>query len=122
MGHAQPTFSLADFLAWEETQPERHEFVRGEVSAMVGALRVHGLVSGNVFATLREQLRGSPCRAFNETMKLQIAEDVLFLIQAWARLQKRIASRPQLASRSTTKPDKAISSERRSPPNRWLSR
>ncbi len=78
MGHAQPTFSLADFLAWEETQAERHEFVRGEVFAMVGARRVHGLVCGNVFATLRQQLRGSPCRAFNETMKLQVADDVLF--------------------------------------------
>jgi len=28
MGHAQPILSLADFLAWEETQSERHEFVR----------------------------------------------------------------------------------------------
>ena len=69
--------SLADFLAWEETQSERHEFVRGEVFAMVGARRVHGLVSLNVAAALKSQLRGSPCRAFNETMKLQAAEDVL---------------------------------------------
>jgi transcription-repair coupling factor (superfamily II helicase) len=53
------------------------EFVRGEVFAMVGARRVHGLVSLNVAAALKSQLRGSPCRAFNETMKLQAAEDVL---------------------------------------------
>ena len=78
MGHAQPIFSLDDFLAWEETQPERHEFVRGEVFAMVGARRVHGIVSGNIFATLRQQLRGSPCRAFNESMKLKAAENALF--------------------------------------------
>ena len=78
MGHAQPIFSLDDFLAWEETQPERHEFVRGEVFAMVGARRVHGIVSGNIFATLRQQLRGSACRAFNESMKLKAAENALF--------------------------------------------
>ena len=78
MGHAQPIFSLDDFLAWEETQPERHEYVCGEVFAMVGARRVHGLVSGNIFATLRQQLRGSPCRAFNESMKLKAAENALF--------------------------------------------
>jgi len=78
MGHAQPTFSLSDFLAWEEAQPERHEFVRGEVFAMVGARRVHGLVSLNLAAALKSQLRGSPCRVFSETMKLQVAEDVLF--------------------------------------------
>jgi len=78
MGHAQPVMTLADFLAWEESQAERHEFVRGEVFAMVGARRVHGIVSGNVFATLRQLLRGSPCRAFTESMKLQVADDVLF--------------------------------------------
>lgn len=70
--------TLADFLAWEETQPCRHEFVRGEVFAMVGARRVHGIVSGNVFATLRQQLRGTPCQAFTESMKLRVADDVLF--------------------------------------------
>ena len=78
MGHAQPQFSLTDFLAWEETQAERHEFVRGEVFAMVGARRVHGLVSLNIAAALKSQLRGSVCRVFNETMKLQVADDVLF--------------------------------------------
>ena len=78
MGHAQPIFSLDDFLAWEQTQTERHEYVCGEVFAMVGARRVHGLVSGNIFATLRQQLRGSPCRAFTESMKLKAAPNVLF--------------------------------------------
>jgi Uma2 family endonuclease len=78
MGQPQPTFSLADFLAWEETQAERHEFVRGEVFAMVGARRVHGIVSLNVAASLKGQLRGSPCRVFNESMKLRVADDVLF--------------------------------------------
>ena len=74
---AQLKFSLVDFLAWEETQTERHEFVRGEVFAMTGARRVHGLVSGNIFATLRQLLRGSPCRAFTESMKVQPAADVM---------------------------------------------
>ncbi len=78
MGHAQAILSLDDFLAWEETQTERHEFVRGEVFAMVGARRVHGIVSGNIFATLRQQLRGSPCRAFTESMKLKAADNALF--------------------------------------------
>jgi hypothetical protein len=33
MGQAPPILSLADFLAWEETQSERHEFVRGDLTA-----------------------------------------------------------------------------------------
>ena len=78
MGQAQPAMTLADFLTWEATQAERHEFVRGEVFAMVGARRVHGIVSGNIFATLHQQLRGTPCRTFIEGLKLQVADDVLF--------------------------------------------
>ena len=70
--------TLDDFLAWEESQAERHEFVRGEVFAMVGARRVHGIVSLNIAAGLKAQLRGSRCRAFTEAMKLKLADDVLF--------------------------------------------
>lgn len=78
MGHAQPVMTLAEFLAWEETQPERHEFLRGEVFAMVGARRVHGIVSLNIAAGLKALLRGSRCQVFTESMKLQVADDVLF--------------------------------------------
>ncbi len=78
MGHAQPVTTLAEFLAWEETQPERHEFLRGQVFAMVGARRVHGIVSLNIAAGLKALLRGSRCQVFTASMKLQVAVDVLF--------------------------------------------
>lgn len=69
---------LLEFLAWENTQAERHEFLRGEVFAMVGARRVHGVVSLNIASALKSHLKGSPCRAFMEGMKLQAADDALF--------------------------------------------
>jgi Uma2 family endonuclease len=71
MGNALPKMSLQDFLAWEDAQPERHEFVRGEVYAMVGARRVHNKVSGSVYSSLLQQLKGTRCEAFIETAKLQ---------------------------------------------------
>lgn len=70
--------TLADFLAWEEVQPERHEFYRGDAFAMVGGRRINNLVTGNLFAALKAHLKGSPCRAFVESMKLQVADDALF--------------------------------------------
>lgn len=33
--------TAAQFLAWEETQTVKHEFVRGEVVAMAGAGKAH---------------------------------------------------------------------------------
>lgn len=70
--------TLADYLPWENAQETRHEFYRGEVFAMVGARRVHGLVAGNLFASFKLHLKGSPCRAFIESMKVQVASDAIF--------------------------------------------
>lgn len=70
--------SLAEFLDWENAQETRNEFYRGEVFAMVGARRVHGIVAGNVFAAFKHQLKGSPCRAFIEALKVQVGDDAVF--------------------------------------------
>jgi Uma2 family endonuclease len=74
---AQPQFSLEAYLAWEETQPERHEFYKGEVFAMMGARRVHGRLVSNLGRRIAEALNGSPCQVFHEGMKLQIADDTV---------------------------------------------
>jgi Uma2 family endonuclease len=78
MGLAQKKLSFEDFLDWENTQTTRHEFYRGEVFAMVGARRTHGMVAGNVFAGLKDQIKGSPCLAFIESMKVQPNFDSIF--------------------------------------------
>jgi len=78
MALAQQHLSLQDYLDWENQQPERHEYYRGEVFAMVGARRVHGRVVSNLNRRLAEQLDGTPCQVFPEGMKLQIADDAIF--------------------------------------------
>lgn len=70
--------TVTEFLAWENTQDTRQEFDGGEVFAMVGARRVHGLVAGNAFAALKQHLKGTPCRAFIESMKVQPHDDAMF--------------------------------------------
>jgi Uma2 family endonuclease len=70
--------TLAEYLAWENQQETRHEFYRGEVFAMVGVRRVHGLVGLNVAAALKTHLKGGPCRTFAESLKLQVGNDMLF--------------------------------------------
>lgn len=78
MGLPLERLTLPEYLAWENDQVERHEFYEGEVFAMVGARRVHLLVTGNLFAALKEHLKGTRCRAFSESGKLQAAADKLF--------------------------------------------
>ena len=77
MGQALARLSLQEFLAWEEEQAERHEFHSGEVFAIVGARRVHGLIALNIAAALKTQLKGSPCRAFADPMKVRVGADTI---------------------------------------------
>ena len=44
---------------------------------MAGARRVHGFIGLNIAASLKSQLKGSPCRAFADSMKLRIAADTI---------------------------------------------
>ena len=73
----QPKLTLEAFLAWENEQPEKHEFHRGEVFAMVGARRAHGRTVINLIRRLSEALDLSPCQVFAETMKVQIGDDTV---------------------------------------------
>lgn len=65
-------FSAEDYLAWEAEQGQKYEYLLGDVYAMAGASDAHVTISGNLFAQLRGQLRGKPCRAYISDMKLQL--------------------------------------------------
>lgn len=65
-------FTAADYLAWEVDQPERHDFVDGEVYAMSGGEDRNATVAGNVYMALREHLRGSACRVYAVDVRLHV--------------------------------------------------
>lgn len=61
---ARERMPLAEFLAWEDAQPVRHERVGGHVWAMFGGTLNHNRIAGNVWAALRQRLHGKGCEAF----------------------------------------------------------
>lgn len=72
-------FDAAAYLAWEEVQEARHEYLTGEVFAMVGVRQSHNLATLNLYSNLRQALKGSPCRIFVEAIKARIeAADCFF--------------------------------------------
>ena len=75
MGHAAQkiAFSAPDYLHWETTQLDRHEYLNGEVFAMAGADDRHVTVAGNVYMALRQHLSGGPCRTYMSDMRVQVA-------------------------------------------------
>jgi len=60
-----------NFLAWEQQQAERYEFVGGDVRLMVGAAMGHNTVADNVHVALANRLRGSGCRAWRADSRVR---------------------------------------------------
>jgi len=100
---AKTRFDADAYLAWEAQQPDKSEYVDGEIFAMVGVRRQHATVAGNIFATLREHLRGTPCLPFISDMKLRVAitdafyyPDVMVTCDARDRRADLYVEHPQL--------------------------
>ncbi|BAI72345.1 hypothetical protein AZL_017070 [Azospirillum sp. B510] len=74
----QSRMTLDEFLAWEERQDSRHELLQGEIVAMVGGTVAHNQISGNIYVALRAALRGTPCRVFQETMRILVDGSVFY--------------------------------------------
>ena len=69
---SQPRFSYTDYLAWEQAQTERHEYLGGEVFARAGGTTVHNTLSLNIAMALRAQTRATPCRVYMADVKLRV--------------------------------------------------
>ena len=64
--------SPEEYLKLEELSQLKHEYIQGEIYAMAGASDSHVTVAGNLFALLRNHVRGSGCRAYMSDMKARI--------------------------------------------------
>jgi hypothetical protein len=73
--------AVDDYLAGEKDGEVRHEYVAGQVYAMTGASRTHGLIAGALFAHLRPLARDHGCQLFANDMKVhvhQAGEDAFY--------------------------------------------
>ena len=68
----EPELDIDAYMAWEEDQPERHEYLGGEVFAMSGGTDAHYTILLNTATSLKATLAGKPCRAFISGMKLRV--------------------------------------------------
>ena len=69
------TYSESDYLAYEAQSPVRHEYIAGEIFAMTGASIRHNIIALNIATALRTHLRGTPCRALMEGVKLYLKKE-----------------------------------------------
>ncbi len=71
-------YTPEEYLALEEQSEERHEYYRGQIYAMSGASDSHNQIAGNMYMSLRQQLRAKPCRVYINDMRLLIKKSGLY--------------------------------------------
>jgi Uma2 family endonuclease len=68
----------AEYLAFERSSEEKHEFLNGEIFAMAGAKENHNLIVGNAYASLHSQVRNRPCRVYLSDLRVKIPDTGLY--------------------------------------------
>jgi Uma2 family endonuclease len=65
-------YTVEEYLALEETAPEKHEYLDGRLYAMTGGTGTHAQLTANVIGQLYMQLRGRPCRVYSGDLNVRV--------------------------------------------------
>ena len=68
--------TVAEYLAWEESQELKHEYIDGEVIEMSGGTLQHALIGNNVGGALRQDIGRADCFVLNSEMRIKVGETV----------------------------------------------
>ena len=66
--------TVEEYLAWEETNFERHEYIDGEVRCMAGATGRHNRIMSNTNTAIGRQLDDSNCFLLSSEMRVKAGE------------------------------------------------
>lgn len=68
-----PQLTPEEYLAWEEKQIEKYEYIDGQVYAMGGGSKNHSLIAVRVTTLLANHLEEGNCETGNSDLKINIA-------------------------------------------------
>ncbi|MBD2429557.1 Uma2 family endonuclease [Phormidium sp. FACHB-1136] len=66
-----PHLNPDEYLVWEETQPEKYEYIDGEVYAIGGGSVNHGRIAIRLTSLFEAHIEGSPCITGNSDIKVK---------------------------------------------------
>lgn len=69
---AKPRFTPQEYLAMERAADYKSEYVSGEIFAMAGTSYRHTIIVANLLRELGGQLRGGPCRAVANDLRVSV--------------------------------------------------
>jgi Uma2 family endonuclease len=74
----QPRLTPEEYLALERTAAYKSEYYAGELFAMAGASERHVSIVANLMYLLVGQLKGRPCKAYANDMRLKVSPTGLY--------------------------------------------
>ena len=78
VAYGKQKFTIEEYLEMDNAAFEKHEYYEGEIFAMPALKLPHNRISGNLFATLHQKLRGKKCRPYNSDQRIHIVANTLF--------------------------------------------
>lgn len=69
-----PSLTPEEYLIWEEQQPEKHEYINGQIYAMGGGSKNHSLIAVRLLTILANHLGNGPCEVGNSDLCVKIAD------------------------------------------------
>jgi Uma2 family endonuclease len=78
VAYGKKKFTIEEYLEFERSSPEKHEYFQAEIFAMSGAGFAHNVIFVNVLTRLAYDLKGNPCQPFGSDMRTHIPENTLF--------------------------------------------
>jgi len=74
----QPRLTPEEYLALERTAEYKSEYLAGEIFAMAGASERHVSIVANLMYILVGQLKGRPCKAYANDLRLKVSPTGLY--------------------------------------------
>ncbi len=74
----EPKYTPEQYLALERKQEYKNEYFNGQIFAMGGAGRQHNQITFNIAGELRSHLKGRPCVAYVNDMRVKVSQTGLY--------------------------------------------
>jgi len=65
-------YTVEEYLGFERSSAEKHEYIDGQIIAMAGASRKHNLIGVNFSVEIRFQLKGKRCETYANDMRVRM--------------------------------------------------
>ena len=75
---AKRCYTVEEYLDFEVSSHDKHEFFQGEIFAMTGGSSNHNRIAFNIGAQLDRQLEGRPCQPFASDTRVKVVATGLY--------------------------------------------